>query len=143
MAATWISTGAWRASPRRWRPPRHCGSRDCRGRQWFPAHRPAAIDQQAVRRRRLHPASNPQPIGIERAGGRERLGDALQAPVEIEVAAVGCERERSHRADAFRPHGSATGDVKKQPGSEPLGPLAQLCVAGRGQVGEQRHHLVG
>ena len=75
-------------------PERHGRRGDGVGRQRLAAHRPAAVDEQAQRRARLHPPPHAQPLGIDAGPGRPGLDDRLGAGVDVEVAAVGLVRRR-------------------------------------------------
>ena len=109
-----------------------------------PAHRAAAVDEQAHGGLRLHPAPHAQPLGVDAPrrrrgprrsprcwrrcrGRRRRAGTARSA-----MRPVPRGRARPRRAtSSIEPAGEAAGEV------------AEPGVGGPGHVGEHRHRLVG
>ena len=126
------------------RPPRDRGRRDRRRGERLAPHRAAAIDEQAQRGRRLRPRRGPA-AGRGRRPRRPPRASAIASRLAstIEVAAVGPVRQLDH-LPMPRGFGRATAaDVEEQPSGEPPGQLAQPRVGRRGEIGEQRQHVVG
>jgi hypothetical protein len=114
--------------------------RRCRERssgQRFPAHRSAAIHQQADRGGRRGPGAHREPVGIDGTALGARRHDLIGAGIEIEVATVDAISLLGHSADAARPARAAAGHLQEHSPGEFRRPRAQARVGGAGHLGEQ------
>ena len=71
-----------------------------------------------------------------------RLGQRVEAGVEVEVAGLGPERLGEHAADAPLAGPAPPAHVDHDPPGQPAGQLPQARVRGAGEVGEEGERLV-
>ena len=125
------------------RPERHRGRGHSARRQRLAAHRPAAVDQQAHRRARLHPPPDPQSLRIHQRCCRPRFDDGFAAGVDVEIAAGDVERRGDDAARPAPARRTTSRHVEHEPGGELPRQLPQPCIRRPRHVSQQRHRRIG